>query len=241
LNTEPFLTPYVSGKQVLIQFPATGITDRPDLQFFYDHIKDIPDCGLLDVGANKGYYALLSVIKPDLYYYSFEPNPRIFKRFLLNHLAINHVQDRGRAFNYGLSKEKCTSRIWYDNSLRGSMIKDELKEKEIKEILEKSPKRKGHVRYTSVECDFERFDDVRASVIGDREIHAIKIDVEGAEGWVIEGAREFLSQTKALVFIELIQLYCGKFGITTGGIIDLLKSVGYRHFERFGCNALCKK
>jgi len=241
LNTEPFLTPYVSGKQVLIQFPATGITDRGDLQFFYDHVKDIPNCNLLDVGANKGYYSLLSVVKPDLYYYSFEPNPRIYKRFLLNHIAINRVQNRGETFNYGLSKEPCTTRLWYDNSLRGSMIKDELKEKEIQEILAKSPKRAGHVRYTSVEAEFRKFDDVAPAILKGRDIHAVKIDVEGAEEWVLDGGREFFSRTSAVMFIEIIQLYCGKFGSTVGGIVDKLKTFGYKTFERVGCNCYCTK
>ena len=107
---------YFADKSINIVGQSYKVSNQKDLEIFYDLIKDIPECVMLDIGANKGYYSLLTTLKPDLYYYAFEPLTLVYNRFLIKNLALNKVLDRGQTYNFGLSNERTTQELWYDNT-----------------------------------------------------------------------------------------------------------------------------
>ena len=46
---------YFSDQQINIVGQSYKVSNQKDLEIFYNLIKDIPDCIMLDIGANKGY------------------------------------------------------------------------------------------------------------------------------------------------------------------------------------------
>ena len=95
---------YFSDQQINIVGQSYKVSNQKDLEIFYNLIKDIPDCIMLDIGANKGYYSLLTTLKPDLYFYAFEPLTLVYNRFLIKNLSLNKVLDRGETYNFGLDR-----------------------------------------------------------------------------------------------------------------------------------------
>lgn len=66
-----------------------------------------------------------------------------------------------------------------------------------------------------------------------KPISIIKIDVEGAEGLVLRGAREILENPKIrpkLIMAELVNTYLDAFGDSTEEIINYMKKRGYQAF-----------
>ena len=228
---------YFGDKSINIVGQSYKVSNQKDLEIFYDLIKDIPECVMLDIGANKGYYSLLTTLKPDLYYYAFEPLTLVYNRFLIKNLALNKVLDRGQTYNFGLSNERTTQELWYDNTENATLQKDTEKEKE---IIEKrysvKESRKGFFRYKSNVASFNRLDDVMATTLSNPKINVAKIDVEGAEGLVIDGGLEFLREQKPLLFIEIEERHCQRFGMSVENILTKLKDVGYSNIENYGIN-----
>jgi FkbM family methyltransferase len=62
-------------------------------------------------------------------------------------------------------------------------------------------------------------------------IHFIKIDVEGFEPKVIEGAKSSIEQFKPILYIEITESWHQKYGCTSKTIFDFLKGLGYCFFQ----------
>jgi hypothetical protein len=90
-------------------------------------------------------------------------------------------------------------------------------------------------------CDFHTLDSVADEVFNGKEVQAVKVDVEGAEQWVVEGGAKFFEKTNALLFIEAISVNFERFGTTVAKLLDLLKGFGYKTFKRYGYNYMCLK
>ena len=58
-------------------------------------------------------------------------------------------------------------------------------------------------------------------------VSLIKIDVQGAETRVLQGAKNTISQYKPIIFIEIDDESLNAAGFTSNGLIDLLRSYGY--------------
>ena len=59
----------------------------------------------------------------------------------------------------------------------------------------------------------------------------IKIDVDGYEGPVLAGARDFLKAHDPLLFLELHGAWTERYGISTNTIAHQLKEMGYRVYD----------
>ena len=191
---------------------------------------------MLDIGANKGYYSLLTTLKSDLYYYAFEPLSLVYNRFLIKNLSLNKVLDRGETYNFGLSNERSVQELWYDNTENATLKRDTEKENEIiKKRNSVKEERKGFFRYKSEKANFNKLDDTIIT-LNKPKITVAKIDVEGAEGLVIDGGIEFLRDQKPILFIEIEERHCKRFGISVDDVLTKLKNVGYSNIKNEGIN-----
>jgi FkbM family methyltransferase len=85
--------------------------------------------------------------------------------------------------------------------------------------------------------DPEYFDVVVSTLdaeIGDRTPLVIKIDVEGAEAGVIEGARKVLSEARPVVLFEHVSAAAALYGTSSGDLWDLLHGLDYEIFSVTG-------
>ena len=136
---------------------------------------------ILDIGANIGSHTLYWTLKSPKkakHVYAFEVIDETYN-ILKRNIEINNLQNRVTAFNFGLSNVNSSAKIKQKSSSFESCCA----------IMEQG---EGIYR-------FKRLDDVNIK----EKVDFVKIDVEGQEVKVIEGAKKFLAKNKPLIWVEL--------------------------------------
>ena len=230
---------YFNGYKLKIINPSSRVTNQNDLEVFYDLIKDIPNCRMLDIGANKGYYSLLTTLKSDLKSYAFEPLSNVVNRFLVKNIVLNKAKNI-EVFNYGFLDKQCFLKMWYDNTENASISKDIDKEKELKSL---------QVRYDNFTSNrykikekvgiFVKLDGAPKEI--KKKINVVKIDVEGSELQVLKGGREFFKKNLPMIFVEIEERHCKRFNVTVKQVLNYLKRLGYTNIKNINNNYIIKK
>jgi FkbM family methyltransferase len=156
----------------LIDFACGGL--YYELETFKFVMKQIKNCKVfVDVGANIGGYAIRAAKYCKVY--AIEPLPRNYKILKINE-KLNNVKIN--SFNIAAGNKNGKVKLYYKiGDWGGPSIKRELNE--------------------FIEVEMKPLDEI----INEESIDLIKIDVEGAEDLVLEGARNCLRRTK-MVIIE---------------------------------------
>lgn len=135
---------------------------------------------ILDVGANIGnhtvYWAMQNKVER---VYSFEPLKETYD-MLCKNIKINDLKDKVQALNIGLSDEKTCAKIQHFDArnISGTSINES----------------------TDGDLEVDRLDNIKFE---EERIDFVKIDVEGHEIKVLNGAKEtFLKYKPKYVFIE---------------------------------------
>ncbi len=153
-------------------------------KIFLHHLR--PGMTVIDVGANIGYYSVLaaSVVGSTGQIYAFEPDPENFA--LLQQNAQTNSMPQIKPVAAALSEQTGKSTLYLSPDNKGDhRIVSELKED-----------RKGVV------IDTWRFDEF-AKHNNINNVNLIKIDVQGAENFVLKGMEQTLQGSHSLVlFLE---------------------------------------
>ena len=165
--------------------------------YIVDHFKD-KSKDAIDVGVYRGVYSY-KLSKGFNQIHSFEPNPLLYP--YLNRYLTKIIPNM-TLYNYALSnKNELTNlKIPY----RGKSI--------FKNNIEK---------FNNYEVECKKLDDV----IKDKEISFIKIDVEGHELSVIEGANNIINKYKPTLLVEIEEKHTKKPVLNT---INKIKKFGYK-------------
>jgi len=165
---------------------------------------------VIDAGANVGVFTLMFsvLVGPKGRVYAVEPHPRIC-RYLRGNLALNRTGNVS-VFNVALGEANGEARL-SDNS----------KSDDVNTVIADT---------RGIQVPMRRLDDLG---IADKSISLLKIDVEGYEKYVIEGARGILENVRCIYF-EAIESNCAKFGYGLGELIGKLEELGYCVFELCG-------
>jgi FkbM family methyltransferase len=148
-----------------------------------EHYKE--DTDIIDIGANIGYNTLMfSDYGP---VYSFEP---VYHHIVGLNIKNNILKNKVEVFPYALSNEKKASEIFIPN--RGCQSNTYINYGWTGFTLPED------WRGGSVEVTCEKLDDVYSGVTS-----FIKIDVEGHELQVLEGAKETIKKHMPIILIEL--------------------------------------
>ena len=154
----------------LLDYCNAGLYHEPKtFNFFKEQIKN---CRVfVDVGANIGGYAIGAAKYCKVY--AIEPLPRNYKILKINE-KLNNVKIN--SFNIAAGNKNDKVKLYYEPGAWGfpslKRIQNEFVEVQMKPLDE---------------------------IINEESIDLIKIDVEGAEGLVLEGARRCLKSTKMVV------------------------------------------
>ena len=147
------------------------VREQYKIYSFYTFLEPFKNPIMLDIGSSHGSYSYLTLLHPTLSIYSFEPYKPVYDDFV-NILATNKME---RIFpkNIALSniETTCEMKRGYGKNLGMKQ-------------LDKKTFGNGTVKVQTLDSLF--FD----------KIDAIKIDVEGHEIEVLEGAKETLLKTK---------------------------------------------
>jgi FkbM family methyltransferase len=173
----------------------------------------------IDVGANIGTYTIMLAGK-GLRTYSFEPAYENFKALNIN-ILLNNLEKNSTTYNLGLNNENTKAAFAFDPLNTGAShigtVQAETEEAEKRSI--------------TTEIQLIRLDEMMDKMnLDEKDRILMKIDVEGMEAEVLEGAENFIKNSHEL-FIVMESVHSGE---------EKLKSILNRFavFEYFPVDAL---
>jgi len=211
---------YDSG-DIAYGIAANGLVEQEETILVQRILKQLPsDYTLLDIGANTGYYGIMSAyMYPSSQTYSFEP--------------IKHHCD--------LITESAYLNRLSNIDINQYALGETTEEKEIYTVGTGTTLIKEFAANTNskVMISIKKLDDV----IKEKNItnvQFIKIDVEGFEFEVLRGSKEFLATSKPILFVEICHTKDGRDGIFKNEnfykTIELVEESGYVTYILRGAN-----
>lgn len=186
-----------------------GMYEEEDT-LIYSLINENSTC--FDIGANVGWFSLhLAKKMSGIQIHAFEPVPVVFNNFQTN-LTLNAI-DGIYTYNLGFSNQEHEQELHFSPSMTTlSSFKQLFPEQTSK-----------------VKCFFTTLDNfVKKNQF--KKIDFLKIDVEGAEFLVIEGAGTTLQQYHPVLFLEMYEGWTARFGYTPDNLIQKLLDFDYECF-----------
>lgn len=200
--------------------------------YTYLGLKDEPIDAVIDIGANAGQFAKRIIkVFPDASIYCFEPLPEPFEK--LDSWAAGK---KVKTFNMALGnkKDKMEMNLHTDHSLSSSLLETTETTSELYPVTSNQQK---------IEIEVERLDDIAETTDLYRFKNIlVKMDVQGFENRVIEGARKFLPRSSAVILeVSLDNLYDQQadFRELTGMLYDLGFSYAGNLSQVFGQDGHC--
>lgn len=183
--------------------------DRESDQEFLESVLGPGDV-VVDVGANIGNTALAAAsrVGPGGRVLAFEPHPRTHA-FLLENVALNDAR-QVEVVNAAVGDRPGTVKF-------SSLSADD-----INRVLASGEADSG------LTVPVRTLDEALAGVA---RIDLLKIDVEGYEKRVLEGAGDVLART-ACVFYESVEADCAREGYSTSDLVAMLQDRGFRVLRR---------
>ncbi len=164
---------------------------------------------VVDIGANLGYYTLLSarLVGKHGKVYAFEPVPHNFK-LLEKSIAANRFTNI-TAIEKAVSDKQGKTRIYIDAGNFGNHTL----------VYGTTHAVHGAIEIETISLD-EFFND-------DEKIDLIKMDAEGAEGLIIEGGRKILARKNIRIIMEFWPLGQEKLGFQPYDLLHRLRQYGF--------------
>lgn len=160
----------------------------------------------VDVGANVGVYSLLASVVAGARTLAFEPVPDTRRR-LLEHVRLHDAQDRVEVRSSAVGDRPGRVHIQCDYGAANRLL------------------RTGEpMSGDTVEVDMVRLDDV----VDDPPPVLLKVDVEGYEEAVLEGAEELLEAPALLGLVVELTGHGRRFGVDESAVRDRLRDRGFR-------------
>lgn len=172
-NVSLVVTPGMSSAELQIY---TGLYDTNEMLFVMHYLRT--EDTFVDVGANIGVYSVLASGISGAKSLSFEPIPSTFANLKRN-MHYNNLQDRSELFNLGVGDKEET--LIFSNAL--DAINHVINENDFSGPV-------THVPVNSLD-----------NLLLNKNVNLLKIDVEGFEANVINGASETLKRPELKVII----------------------------------------
>ena len=175
---------------------------------------------IFDIGANIGLISMmLQKRHQDAKFYAFEPVLPTFEKMKKN-IELNNVSPDICLFNIGFS-DKCEDIEFYlpgtDEAASIQPINDSFYLKKSLETMQK------------VLCTVKKIDTfIKKNKL--EKLDFIKIDTEGNEKFVLEGAKETLLRLKPIIYSELLRKHCARFHYSPNEVINFMSELDYSCF-----------
>lgn len=196
------------GEAMVTHNYYTGLYEYDDMVFLMRYLKSTDT--LVDIGANSGVFSVLAAKVKKASVLAFEPVPRTFER-LISNIQLNALSDTVICINKGLSSSS--------GELSFTTAHDAT----------------NHVCSNQEEVD--GFVKVLVSTLDDEIEHyainptVLKIDVEGYEYFVLEGASKVLSAESLNVILIELNDSGTRYGHSDLAIANKLTSFGFKPYD----------
>jgi len=202
-------------KGVKLSLPTKDITIVPSIiggyfeSYELDLFKAIANKSeqIIDVGGNVGLYSILAAknIQNVGWVYSFEPVPENIK-FLKNNIKLNNTK-RIKVIEQALGAKEGVLELFLSDRNIGTHSAAQ-----------------GHSRGAeSINVKLTTID--KFSLDNDIKPDLVKIDVEGYDGYVLDGGQETLNKYKPTIFIEYAPLTLERCGYSPENFLNQLFSI----------------
>jgi len=172
-----------------------------------------PGAVFLDIGANIGWYSVhVAVRDPLARVIAVEPIPSSYG-WLLAAIAANNLPNV-TAINAAVGAERGTMTLFVDPTISGAAS---------------AAPSTGTDGLQRVSCAVSTIDDLVADHGG--TVDVVKLDIEGAELFALEGAASTLAAHHPIVFCEMLRKLTKPFGYHPNDIIALMRGHGYECFR----------
>lgn len=205
---------WVNGSRFLVKLGETGLTGNiytglhefPDMAFLLHALRE--EDLFVDVGANVGSYTILGCSAVGARGIAYEPVPSTFNR-LVENMRLNHLDGKVRCMNKGVGIGQGSIAFTSENDTTNhALASDEHAYNTI------------NVEMTSLDVDLR----------GESPT-LLKIDVEGYETPVLEGAHEVLGNKGLHSVILELNGSGSHYGYDESRILDLMFDHGFKIFS----------
>jgi len=207
----PVVYDWVNGSKFLVRSGETGLTGN-----IYGGLHEFSEMGFLlhflreddlfvDVGANVGSYTILACAAVGSRGIAFEPVPSTYAR-LVENLRLNHLDERVRTINKGVGARHGSIAFSSDGDTTNH-------------VLVPGERRNGAVTLEVTSLDFALGEDTPA---------LIKIDVEGYETPVLEGAKETLRKPTLHAVIMELNGSGHRYGFDESKVLQMMSDHGFQ-------------
>jgi FkbM family methyltransferase len=189
-----------------------GVWEKFETDLFYKTVK--PGDIVVDVGANIGYYTLIAadLVGKEGMVYAFEPEPSNYK-LLTKNVEINNFRNV-TLIQKAVSEEMGRIKLYLDKVNLGA---PSFSEENI--FIE---------RGSYIDVKTISLDDFFENHKKEENLNFIKIDAEGAEGLIVNGARNILQQNNPKILMEFWPYGQKNIGTDPIKLLNTLMDYGYR-------------
>ncbi len=180
---------------------------------------------VLDIGANFAYYStrLSALVGEAGKVSAFEPIP-------FTHDVCAALLKKFSATNVTLFQKGVGARddqVAFSVPLQdfGAMSAGQAHMAERNNELEGKEDYYSFTRATEFTCHVVALDDFLT--LGERPLSFVKIDIEGAEFYALQGMRRLLEEHRPVVLIEIQPFFLRGFGIEESALVELIDQLGY--------------
>jgi len=199
----------------------SGMYEGDETAFILNTVKEGDT--FVDIGANIGWFAVQAAhnVGPKGRVIAIEPRAQTGS-YLARSLQANGFSDSTEVHHCAVGTEAGRFSIGWDNSAGNPGGTWSLPTKEIQQEFR-------DVGFRVEDVEVKTLD----SIVADRKVDVIKIDIEGAEGLALRGASKTLAQSRPIILSEMNFSLLPKIsGFSAGDYVRWMAEQGYR------CHAL---
>lgn len=205
---------WINGSKFLVKTGDKGLTGN-----IYTGLHEFSDMGFLlhflrsddlfiDIGANVGSYAILACSAVGARGVAFEPVPSTYKK-LVENMRLNHAEARIHCVNKGVGSQLGSIAFSCDSDTTNHVLAT------------------GEHCANQVDVDVIPLD----AALAELEPSLIKIDVEGYETLVLQGAQQTLAKPSLQALIIELNGSGRRYGFDESKILDLLSKHGFSTYS----------
>lgn len=185
--------------------------------YMFDFLKDnsinLIGSDVIEVGSNNGHFTIefAELVGDKGRIFAYEPQRIIFQQLCCN-LFLNGI-DNVFAYQLAIGNQKGVVKFEYANYLSNNRVN-------FGDVSVYDDKKSSINSYEEVQSD--KLDSYEFN-----EVKVIKIDVQGYESNVINGALKTIEKHRPYIFIEIEEICLNKFGSSEQELIEMIENLGY--------------